>query len=110
MVCARWDDSKTGFKAFVADMGLRPPGRTLDRKNNDLGYSPDNCRWATLSEQGRNKRGTRLITFNEKTQCLAAWAEELGVSTGCLYQRLKTQLPEQAMTGPRKRKRLAQAL
>lgn len=80
----RWES----FERFLADMGERPAGRTLDRRNNDQGYSPDNCRWATRGEQARNQRRTHNITFNGETMCLQDWAERLGIAAHTLYYRL----------------------
>ena len=83
-VCDRW---KT-FENFLADMGERPSGKTLDRQDNALGYSPGNCRWSTHKEQHRNKRSNRLVSWNGKTLTIAEWTETLGLSRGLLRQRL----------------------
>lgn len=84
-VCNRWHK----FENFLEDMGPRPEGLTLDRRDNKMGYSPDNCRWATPLEQGRNKKTNLEIVFNGKTQCLTAWADEFGINENTLDKRLR---------------------
>src|SRR5262252_8240990 len=54
-VCERWGK----FENFLADMGPKPPGMTLERRKSSLGYSPENCRWATETEQKLNRSTTR---------------------------------------------------
>lgn len=97
-VCAEWHT----FERFLADMGARPPGMTLDRIDNNLGYGPQNCRWATRRTQQRNRRTNHMLTLNGKTLCLQAWAEKLGLKAHTLYYRIyKHNWPlEVALTTP----------
>lgn len=74
-VCERWDS----FENFLADMGSRPVGATLDRVDNDGNYDPANCRWATPTQQQNNKRSSRLIEYRGKSKTLAEWCRELGI-------------------------------
>ena len=93
-VAPEWHDPAV----FYADMGARPAGGTLERMDNDAGYSPDNCRWATKKEQNNNRRSTTLITFAGKTLSAAAWAEEVGVNKTTMYTRLRNWPLELALT------------
>jgi hypothetical protein len=81
-----WRDS---FPQFLADMGERPEGTTLDRIDVDGDYEPSNCRWATLKTQQRNRRVTSAITHNGATRSLAEWAELTGVPSKILGWRIK---------------------
>lgn len=99
VVCPRWRQS---FAAFYADMGARPsPNHSIDRLDNDRGYEPGNCVWATSHQQARNRRTTRMITAFGKTQCLSDWAVEFGLKVITLHRRLKNGVPfEDAVSIP----------
>jgi hypothetical protein len=68
-VCERWD----AYANFVADMGEKPEGKTLDRIDNSKGYSPSNCRWATRAEQSRNTRRNINVCIGGTVRCLKDW-------------------------------------
>ena len=85
-VCNRW---KT-FQFFLQDMGLRPIGMTLDRKNNNKGYTLANCKWSTKVEQQRNQRSNNVWTYKGERKTVAEWAEQLGMKRHSLYMRVAT--------------------
>jgi hypothetical protein len=96
-VCDRWQGDH-GFANLMRDMGPWRAGYTLERIDVDGPYSPENCRWATWKEQQRNRRDNKLLTYNGKTQCLSAWAEETGVNKTTIRVRLLRGLsPEEAL-------------
>lgn len=85
-ICTPWQRS---FESFLADMGRRPSMQhTLDRKENDGPYSPENCRWATRKEQAENTRRNVKLTARGQTQTISEWARKLGVSSSCLKKRI----------------------
>ena len=96
-VCDRWRES---FENFLADMGPKPsPAHSIDRIDNNLGYSPENCRWATWHEQSRNKRVNLLVEHRGKRQCLTDWARDTGIHVNTLRFRIKKGWPvERALT------------
>lgn len=77
------------FECFYSDMGKRPPGKSIDRKNNDLGYSKDNCRWATRKEQDNNTSKNHFVTHDGTTKTVTEWAEFIGLSYECLRGRFR---------------------
>jgi hypothetical protein len=83
-VCKRW----LKFETFLADMGEKPAGLTLERIDNDKGYSKANCRWATWSEQQNNRRSQKNQVL-VKGRTVKQWAREWGIEYGAAYMRLK---------------------
>jgi hypothetical protein len=83
-VCDRWND----YTKFLSDMGEAPPGKSIDRIDNDGEYSPKNCRWADKQTQANNTRSNIFIRFNGKTLTLKQWSRELGMPYGMLWQRI----------------------
>jgi hypothetical protein len=98
-VCERWFHS---FENFYADMGSRPsPKFTVERIDNDGPYSPENCRWATRTEQARNGRKNVYLDFRGERLTLTEWAERIGMKVGTLWQRLNQGWSiEKALTKP----------
>ena len=92
MVCEQWKK----FENFYADMGDRPKGLTIERIDNNVGYSPSNCKWATYMEQNRNRRDNRTIKHQGEERCLSEWAEIVGINSSTLDGRLKRHPPEVA--------------
>jgi hypothetical protein len=85
-VCDRW---KQSFESFLEDVGERPsPDHSIDRIDNNRGYEPGNVRWATRTEQGRNKRSNRHITIDGETHCLSEWEEIKGLPRKKITTRL----------------------
>lgn len=102
-VCDRWrEPDGVGFTNFIDDMGRKPSSKhSIERKLVNGNYCPENCCWATDNEQARNRRNNVYLTHNGKTQCLSAWAKELGIPDGTLRDRLKSGMPiERALTKP----------
>lgn len=96
-VCDRW----ICRRLFLEDMGNSPSGKTLNRIDNDGDYSPDNCEWATYSEQAQNRRDNNNITYNGETKCLTEWERTTGIYRKTIAKRLENGWTvEQALTTP----------
>lgn len=88
-VCKRW----LRFENFLTDMGEMPKGLSIERRNNNDGYSKENCYWATNKQQQNNTRTNVLIKYDGRTQTLTEWSEELGIHRGTLRSRLRRGWP-----------------
>lgn len=85
-VCNRW---RLDFWAFVADLGERPANTTLDRIDNEKGYEPGNCRWASKKQQRTNSRQNRVLTADGESHTLSEWSNITGIPLSTLFNRIE---------------------
>ena len=102
IVCKRW----MKFENFLEDMGEKPKGLSLDRKNNNKNYCKSNCRWATPKQQARNKRNNLYVPYRGKNRLLVELCEEHNMPYKVVYNRFYNyNWPlEEALTIPIRRK------
>lgn len=99
-ICERW----LTFENFLADMGECPAGLTLERKDTNSGYEPANCKWATRTEQMRNRQSTERFTYGGLTCSMPEWAERTGIPYKTLFARFSAGWSiERALTAPVRR-------
>jgi hypothetical protein len=98
---------RKSFVTFLADLGERPVGKSLDRIDGKLGYCKENCRWATPREQNQNQKSNRLLTFRGETKCAAEWARTVELSHHTIEARLDLGWTvEEALTIPARRAKI----
>jgi len=85
-ICKEWENS---FETFYKDMGKRLNEMSIDRVDNNKGYSKENCRWATNKEQARNTRRNKMVAYKGENFCLKDWAKKLDIKYTTLWYRLK---------------------
>lgn len=86
-VCDSWRNS---FESFLKDMGERPTiTHSIDRRDNNGNYEPENCYWATKKQQGSNKRNNRVISHNNRSMILQDWADHFKIPVSTLHSSLK---------------------
>lgn len=90
-ICKRWRES---FACFLEDMGEKPSANhSIERIDNNAGYSPDNCKWATASEQAFNKRCNRRLLHDGQNLTVGQWSAQLGIKLATIKWRLRKGLP-----------------
>lgn len=104
----RWKtgaDGKTGFECFLADMGPRKPGMTIERVQGDRDYEPGNCTWLPKGDQSKNRRGVRLVRIGDKVKTIPDWCLETGIDYWTAIHRVRRGWPpDKAVTHPIRKK------
>ncbi len=98
-ICERWNE----FRHFIADMGPRKPGYTIERINNNGNYEPTNCRWASRKEQLRNRRVTLYVTIDGVRHLAKDLADLSGLKVDTIMERAQSGLPYQELISPKRR-------
>lgn len=100
-MCDEWLKSFDEFALWSLDNGVKL-NLSLDRINNDKGYSPNNCRWVTKTTQNNNSSQNITVTFRGEEKTIGEWAQELGIKYGTLYSRIVVNNwpPEKALAKP----------
>lgn len=100
-VCSEWLHDFEAFRDWALKSGYRP-GLSIDRFPDKLGnYEPNNCRWATMTQQQRNRTNNKPITFRGETLLISEFAERLGMKPRAVWARIKRGWPlERALTEP----------
>lgn len=96
-ICDRWLKS---FSNFLEDMGEKPGGLTIERIDNNTGYSPDNCRWASRREQNQNKRNNKYYEYKGMRLTMTEWSRRLGINPSSMFERFEKWTIEEALTTP----------
>lgn len=104
-VCDRW----LNFYNFLEDMGPRPEGMSLERKEVDGNYEPGNCKWATFEEQQNNRTNNVRLTYKDETKTLSQWAREFGLPVMGVWSRIQRLgwSIDKALTTPMKKKKVS---
>lgn len=103
-VCERWQKGHLGLQNFINDMGEKPSNHfSLDRIDNSKGYSPENCKWSTRTEQNRNRRNTKMVVYNNELISLQQLCENKGCDSKLVYGRMSKGMDlEEALSIPKK--------
>ena len=95
------DQAWSSFEQFLVDMGEPPKGTSIDRIDGTCGYAPGNCRWATITEQNRNRRNVRVISADGFTGTILDWSSRVGIPASTIHKRIQSGMsPEEAVPMP----------
>ena len=86
-ICDEWANDYYVFEKWALENGYEE-NLTIDRIDNNKGYSPDNCRWANATQQANNRRTNRMIEYNGEIDTLANWARKFNVKYSSLQHQL----------------------